>query len=73
MIHYILSKITAKRIELSFSPEYMATCLKITPDYYKKLETGESEMSIKMMHDILEILEIDINTLFNTNAALRKA
>ena len=65
MLHYILSKITAKRLEKNFSQRYMASCLNISQSYYNKLENGKNEMSIKTMFEIIEILEINLTELFN--------
>lgn len=64
MEYYILSKIAAKRLEKNFSQQYMATSLKITQGYYNKLENGKIEMTIRIMFEILEILEMDISELF---------
>lgn len=61
MMHYILAKITAKRLEKRYSQEYMANCLKISQGYYNKLENGKIEMTIRTMFEIMEILEIDIS------------
>lgn len=71
MMHYILAKITAKRLEKRYSQEYMATCLKITQGYYNKLENGKIEMTIRTMFEIMEILEMDTAEVFG-NSSLRK-
>lgn len=42
----------------------MAVRLDISQSYYNKLENGKMEMSISMMFNILEILEMDIPELF---------
>ena len=65
MLHYILSRITAKRIEKNFSQRYMAARLNISQSYYNKLENGRNEMSIKTLLEIIEILDIGITDLFN--------
>lgn len=67
MMHYILSKITAKRLEKRYSQAYMAHCLKITQGYYNKLENGKIEMTVRTMFEIMEILEMDITELFGNN------
>lgn len=64
MLHYILSKITAKRLEKNYSQQYMASQLGISQGYYNKLENGRNEMSAKTMFSIFEILNIDTNELF---------
>jgi transcriptional regulator with XRE-family HTH domain len=64
MMHYILSKITAKRLEKRYSQQYMADSLSITQGYYNKLENGKNEMSIQTLCRIMEILEMDISEIF---------
>lgn len=67
MLHNILTKITAKRLEKKFSQSYMASCLNISQSYYNKLENGKNEMSIRTMLRIIEILNIDIAELSVTS------
>ncbi|UPT72234.1 MAG: helix-turn-helix transcriptional regulator [Flavobacterium sp. JAD_PAG50586_2] len=69
MMHYILAKFTAKRLEKGYSQEYMASCLKITQGYYNKLENGKIEMTIRTMFKIMEILEMDTAELFGNSKA----
>lgn len=72
MTHYILAKFAAKRLEQNYSPEYMAACLNITPQKYMYFEKGEIDMSIKMMHDILGILDMEVCELFNSTGKIKR-
>jgi transcriptional regulator with XRE-family HTH domain len=68
MLHYVLSKITAKRLEKNFSQRYMASRLNISQSYYNKLENGKKELTFQTMYKILEILDIEISELFSSTS-----
>lgn len=64
MTHYILSKIIAQRTAKNLSQHDMASMLKITEDRYSQLESGDTEITIKTLSDILEILDMETSDLF---------
>lgn len=64
MTHYILSKIIAQRTAKNLSQHDMASMLKITEDSYSQLESGDIEITIKTLSDILEILDMETSDLF---------
>ena len=64
MFNYILTKINTRRIEKQISQQYMAGQLKISQGYYNKLENGKSEMTLRMVFRIAEILEVHPEELF---------
>jgi transcriptional regulator with XRE-family HTH domain len=51
-------KIRIQRITKSYSQEYMAFMLDISQAAYSKLERDETEMSLRRVYEIAEILEI---------------
>ncbi len=56
----VCAKIKLLRLEKNFTQDYLAERLKISQSYYARFENGKKEMSIKMLFEILEILEVDI-------------
>lgn len=59
MMTVILTKLRLLRQERNYSQEYVASQLKISQSYYAKIESGKSELSLKLLFDILEILDLD--------------
>ena len=51
-------KIRLHRMARGYSQEYMGFALEITQSAYSNLERGESELTLKRIYDIAEILEI---------------
>ena len=45
--------------------EYMAECLDITPEWYRKIETGEYEPKISQIEKICEVLKVSILDLLS--------
>jgi transcriptional regulator with XRE-family HTH domain len=55
----ILSQIRAKRQELNYSQEYVASLLKISQGSYNKIENGTTELTVKTLLEIVEILDLE--------------
>ncbi|MFC0513122.1 helix-turn-helix domain-containing protein [Mucilaginibacter angelicae] len=58
MMDSIGDKIRIRRLMKSYSQEYMAFMLDISQAAYSNLERNETEMTIKRVFEIAEILEI---------------
>lgn len=61
----ILDKIKAQRAVKGYSQEYMATKLDIDYSTYGKIENGYSKLTVDRLFLIMEILEININQMFD--------
>lgn len=72
MTHYISEKILAKRLEKGYSQKYMAASLKITEDFYNEIEEGKVDMTIKIISEIMEILNMETSDLFGSNSKAQK-
>ncbi|WP_216857751.1 helix-turn-helix domain-containing protein [Pedobacter steynii] len=46
-----------------YSQEYMAFRLNISQNAYSKLERGETELTVRRFYEIIEILEVPMNSL----------
>lgn len=51
-------KIRLQRLTKRYSQEYMAFCLDISQPAYSKIENGDTDLTIKRIYEIAEILEI---------------
>ena len=58
-IDNILSHIRSKRHILDYSQEYVASLLKISQSSYNKIENGTTELTVKTLLEISEILYLD--------------
>jgi transcriptional regulator with XRE-family HTH domain len=67
IIDKILSKIRSKRQTLNYSQEYVASLLKISQGSYNKIENGTTELTVNMLFEISEILNLDKTELFQLN------
>lgn len=56
-------KIRIQRLTKKFSQEYMAFMLEISQAAYSKIERDETELTLKRIYEIAEILEISPFTL----------
>jgi len=56
-------KIRIQRLTKKYSQEYMAFMLEISQAAYSKIERDETELTIKRIYEIAEILEINPFTL----------
>jgi len=54
----IAEKIRIERITKNYSQEYMAFALDISQAAYSKIERGETELKLKRIYAIAEVLEI---------------
>lgn len=64
MVDKIITKIRMARLEKNYSQDYIASKLSISQSYYAKIESGKSEIIIKLFLEIIEILEIDLIDFF---------
>ncbi|MBS1526465.1 MAG: helix-turn-helix transcriptional regulator [Bacteroidetes bacterium] len=51
-------KIRLQRLTKNYSQEYMAFMLDISQAAYSKIERGETELTLKRIYEIAEILEV---------------
>jgi transcriptional regulator with XRE-family HTH domain len=56
-------KIRMQRLGKNYSQEYMAFMLEISQPAYSKIERDETEISLKRLYEIAEILQVDAFTL----------
>lgn len=64
MVELALKIIRLKRIEKSYSQEYIASKLNISQSYYAKIENRKGELSLSQLFLILSLLEIDYTDFF---------
>jgi transcriptional regulator with XRE-family HTH domain len=57
------NKIRMQRLLKNYSQEYMAFMLEISQPAYSKIERDETEISLKRVYDIAEVLQINPFTL----------
>jgi transcriptional regulator with XRE-family HTH domain len=58
-MNIILNTIRLIRLEKKLSQEYTASKLNFTQSYFAKMENGESDISVRNLILLLDILEID--------------
>lgn len=61
----IIKKITEIRNKMGYSYETMATELDISPSTYRKIETGETKLSVERLLQISEALETSVIDLLD--------
>jgi transcriptional regulator with XRE-family HTH domain len=64
MIPNILKSIRLARIEKNHSQEFIATHLNLTQSYYAKIEGGNAKLTLDLLLQLLDILEIDCVDFF---------
>lgn len=64
-IERIIEKIALHRNRKGYTYENMADELELTPAAYRKIETGETKLTVERLFRISNILEIPINELLN--------
>lgn len=64
-VEKILEKITQKRSQKGYTYENMAHDLGLTPSGYRKIEKGETKLSVEKMFQISTVLDIPINELLD--------
>jgi len=62
-IEQVISKIASVRIKSGYTLENMAHELNITPAAYRKIETGETKLTVERLFCIAEILKIPLSNL----------
>jgi transcriptional regulator with XRE-family HTH domain len=62
-IENLIRKIISIRVKKGFSYENMANELDITPAAYRKIETGETKLTVERLFRLSEILEIPLSEL----------
>ena len=62
-IENLIKKITSVRLSKGFSYENMASELSITPAAYRKIETGETKLTVERLFRISEIFEMPVSKL----------
>lgn len=63
----IIEKIAQQRNKKGYTYENMAHELDITPAAYRKIETGETKLSVERLMKISEILGEDLSNLLDIN------
>lgn len=63
----IIEKIAQQRSKKGYTFENMANELDITPAAYRKIETGETKLSVERLMKISEILEEDLSNFLDIN------
>ncbi len=66
-IEKIIEKIAQQRSKKGYTFENMAHELDITSAAYRKIETGETKLSVERLIKISEILEEDLSSFLNVN------
>ena len=64
-VEKILEKIPHKRSQKGYTYENMADDLGLTPSGYRKIEKGETKLSVEKMFQISTVLDIPINELLD--------
>ena len=64
-IKKILDKIAKRRKKKGYSYENMAEDLGLTPSGYRKIEKGETKLSVERLFQIAAALDISVNKLLN--------
>lgn len=59
MVTITLTKLRILRLERNYSQEYIASKLHLSQSYYAKIESGKAELTVRLLFEILQILEID--------------
>jgi transcriptional regulator with XRE-family HTH domain len=57
------NKIRIQRLMKNYSQEYMAFMLEISQPAYSKIERDETEITLRRLYDIAEVLQVDPFTL----------
>ena len=69
-IENLIKKIASVRLKKGFSYENMAAELSITPAAYRKIEIGETKLTVERLFRISEILEIPLPELLELDQDL---
>lgn len=69
----VLNTIRLIRLEKKLSQEYVASKLNFTQSYFAKMESGESDISLRNLMLLFDILEIDPVDFFKEVKRKRKS
>ena len=64
MVKEAIKLIRKMRIEKNYSQEYLASKLNISQSYYGRIENGKVNLDLKILNEILVILQIDYIDFF---------
>ena len=62
-VENLIRKITSSRLTKGYSYENMADELELTPAAYRKIETGETKLTVERLFRIAEILQTSLSEL----------
>jgi len=71
-IAQIISKIASTRTKNGYTLENMAQELDITPAAYRKIETGETKLTVERLFCIAEILKVPLSELLEIENVLQQ-
>ena len=71
-VRKILEKIAKKRKKKGYSYENMAEDLALTPSGYRKIETGETKLTVERMLQIATVLDLSVSKLFDIEESPEK-
>ena len=71
-IKKILDKIAKRRKKKGYSYENMAEDLGLTPSGYRKIEKGETKLSVERMLQIATVLDLSVSKLFDIEESPEK-
>ncbi len=72
-MNVVLNTIRLIRLEKKLSQEYVASKLNFTQSYFAKMESGESDISLRNLMLLFDILEIDPVDFFKEVKRKRKS
>jgi transcriptional regulator with XRE-family HTH domain len=72
-MNVVLNTIRLIRLEKKLSQEYVASKLNFTQSYFAKMESGESDISLRNLMLLFDILEIDPIDFFKEVKRKRKS
>jgi len=72
VIDYIRNQIKKRRVEKRLTQTDVAIDLGITSGAYSKIESGPTEISVKKLAAIAEILEVNITYFFQEESAINR-
>ncbi len=62
----VLLLLQKERLQKGYSQSYVGARLDITQSAYRKIESGETRLTVERFILLIEILEIDISNIFST-------
>jgi len=71
-IEQVISRIVSTRTKNGYTMENMAHELNITPPAYRKIETGETKLTVERLFCIAEILKVPLSDLLEIGSVLQQ-